>query len=289
MPDATVIFYDSGLGGLSHVPDFLALVSCTRLVYFSDSANFPYGTLSTASLESMIVANVGALIGRHDPCMVVVACNTASVAALAALRKAYPSVIFVGTVPAIKLAAEHSRTGHIGVIATERTVNDSYIHDLAARHAPSCVLETIAASELVEFVENRYLVSSREEREQVVRPLVEQCLARECDVLVLACTHFIFLADEFKRLAQGRARVFDSRDGVARRAASLYTEHCSPSPATPVSRLYLESTVEGAQASLDESRRAFIASTGFDCMERVPAFSLARTRTLEALPAGVSL
>lgn len=286
MPGPTVIFYDSGLGGLSHVPDFLVQVSCPRLVYFADSVNFPYGRLPRATLEELILSNVAALVDQYDPCMLIVACNTASVSALAALRRAFPALVVVGTVPAIKLAAEYSQSRRIGVIATERTIAEPYIHELAARHAPDCLLETVAAGELVDFVETRYLQAGPKEREDAVRPALERCLAANCDALVLACTHFIFLADEFEHLSAGRARVFDSREGVARRAASLYRECYPLERGGGTCRIYLESALDSIPASIEPARRSFVASVGFDHMERVAAFCTASEIHRLGVPSG---
>ncbi|HRY73200.1 MAG TPA: aspartate/glutamate racemase family protein, partial [Spirochaetia bacterium] len=173
---------------------------------------------------------------------VVIACNTASQAALAQARKAFPGLIVVGTVPAVKPAAERSRSGVIGVMATAKAVGDPYLDALVARHAQGRTVLREAAQELVSFVERRFPGSSAEERRAAVLPHVERLVAAGADEIVLACTHFLHVADDIAAcaasLAPGRGvEVVDSRDGVARRLKVLLSESglaAAPSGSAPV-------------------------------------------------------
>jgi len=160
-----------------------------------------------------------------DPRLIVIACNTASVSALDDLRAAFPALPFVGTVPAVKPAALASKTRRIGVLATERTVRDPYAAHLAERFAPDCELVGIAAPELVEFVEHRYANSIRQERLAVVEGYIRRFRVLGVDSIVLGCTHFLFLADEFVEVGGKDISIFDSREGVARRAVTLLSTH----------------------------------------------------------------
>lgn len=262
--EGTVVFLDSGIGGLSHCPEFLRQSQCSHLVYLADTANFPYGSKDAKTLQRILIGNIDALLKQVNPCLVVIACNTASVSALDVLRKRYAGIQFVGTVPAIKPAAKFSKTRNIGIIATERTIAEPYIYDLMEKHAPDARLFTFADPHLVSFVEEHYTNSTKEEREEAVRPSVQACLAANCDAIVLACTHFLFLAEEFQALAQGRARVFDSRAGVANRATELYRAcglATGLAPREEPEFLYLETVIK--PMAVHASRCALAASLGF--------------------------
>jgi glutamate racemase len=216
-----VVFIDSGVGGLPYCSSFRALLPGFPVVYVADRANFPYGPKGRSELVTILVNLVTTLVELVDPRLVVIACNTASVSALDDLRFAFPALPFVGTVPAVKPAALSSVKRRIGVLATERTVRDPYAAHLAERFAPDCELVGIAAPELVEFVEHRYASSSRAERLAVVEGYINRFRELGVDSIVLGCTHFLFLADEFIEVGGDEIAIFDSREGVARRAVSL--------------------------------------------------------------------
>jgi glutamate racemase len=174
----------------------------------------------------------------------VIACNTASQAALAATRKAFPGLLVVGTVPEVKPAAERSRSGVVGVMATAKAVADPYLDALVARHAAGKRVVREAAQDLVAFVERRYAGSSAEERRAAVLPHVERLVAAGADEIVLACTHFLHVAEDIASCASAlaasrgegaRVEVVDSRDGVARRLRAVLAEAglLAPAEAAP--------------------------------------------------------
>lgn len=218
---ASLVFIDSGVGGLPYFGAFRALAPAVPAAYVADRENFPYGPKSKAELVRLLVELAGSLVARLDPEIVVLACNTASVSALDELRRAFPALSFVGTVPAVKPAALYSRKRRIGVLATERTVRDPYVALLAERFAPDCELVAVAAPELVEFVELEYPTASAETRRRVAKRYIDQFREQGADALVLGCTHFLFLAEEFELEGGTDIAVFDSRRGVAQRALSL--------------------------------------------------------------------
>jgi glutamate racemase len=143
------------------------------------------------------------------------------VTALAALRERFPAFPWVGTVPAVKPALTGSRTRHIGVLGTARTIQDPYIAELAARYGPDCCLTGIAAPDLVDFVEHGGDTAPLAEQRRMVEPYIEAFRQKGVDGIVLGCTHFLFLLDAFKSLAEPDIRLYDSVEGVSRQAEAL--------------------------------------------------------------------
>jgi len=224
MSPQPVVFIDSGVGGLPYFDAFRKLASDRYAVYIADREQYPYGPKKKEELSAILISLVDHIRRELDPCLFVIACNSASVSALDALRVNFPDLPFVGTVPAVKPAALYSRTRQIGVLATERTVEDPYVRLLAERFAPDCELIGMAAPELVEFVEHRYIQATPQERSEAVAGYVRKFRELHVDALVLGCTHFLFLAPEFAVAAAPDMVLFDSRSGVAKRAIALLEE-----------------------------------------------------------------
>ncbi len=151
-PNAPILFFDSGVGGLSVLAPTRALLPNAPIVYAADSAGFPYGKRSEAELATRVPALLGRLVERYHPRLVVIACNTASTIALDHARAALDLPV-VGTVPAIKPAAEMSKSRVIGVLGTEATVRQPYVDDLAAKFAGDCTIVRHGSPELVELAE----------------------------------------------------------------------------------------------------------------------------------------
>ncbi len=232
-PDAPLLFFDSGVGGLSVLGPARALLPHAPIVYVADSAAFPYGTRSEAEIAARVPALLGRLVERFRPRLAVIACNTASTIALDAVRAAL-DIPVVGTVPAIKPAAELSKSRVIGVLGTPATVRQPYVDDLAARFAADCRVIRHGSAELVELAEAKLageLVSIESVR-SAVRPLVEADGADGMDVIVLACTHFPLLSEELAAAFHGIAQV-DGGAGIARRIAYLTRGQPWPSQAPP--------------------------------------------------------
>ncbi|HTO23986.1 MAG TPA: glutamate racemase, partial [Spirochaetia bacterium] len=213
-----VAFLDSGVGGLPYLAHARAFLPGRRLVYVADRANFPYGEKSKAEIVEAALSVAARLVERERPSLVVVACNTMSVAALSELRGRF-SVPFVGVVPAVKPAASLSRRKRVGVLATRQTVEGEYLHALIARHAAGCDVVSLASGPLVEFVEKDLYKAGQREREDRVRQEVERFTSAGIDALVLGCTHFLHLEEEFRRQLDCQGiELVDSRDGVSRQA-----------------------------------------------------------------------
>lgn len=216
--DAPILFFDSGVGGLSVLEPTRALLPNAPIVYAADTAFLPYGTKSEAELATRVPALLGRLVERFRPRLAVIACNTASTIALDHVRSAL-DIPVVGTVPAIKPAAELSESRVIGVLGTEATVRQPYVDDLAARFAADCQVVRHGSAELVGLAEQK--IAGREIAVEDVRGAIAPLLgARDMDVLVLACTHFPLLAKELEQAMPG-VRFVDGGDGIARRIAYL--------------------------------------------------------------------
>jgi glutamate racemase len=221
MNDRCIVFIDSGIGGLPYYAYFVERNPHIRALYIADRAHFPYGGKSKEELVFLLSALVAQTIEKCNPAIIVLACNTASVSALPELRKRFEGILFVGTVPAVKPAILASKAGHIGVLGTARTIEDSYIGGLAASTGKDCKVTRIAAPELVEFVENSFLHASDEEKMHITKKYIDQFRAVGVDAVVLGCTHFLFLLPEFKQAATGDIAVYDSIEGVCGRVESL--------------------------------------------------------------------
>jgi glutamate racemase len=217
-----VLFFDSGVGGLSVLQPAAALLPRAPLVYAADSAGFPYGTRSEPEIAARVPALLGRLVERYRPRAVVIACNTASTIALPAVRAAFDLPV-VGTVPAIKPAAEQSRTRVIGVLGTEATVRQPYVDRLSAEFASDCIVLRHGSAALVELAEQKLAgrPPTAEAVAAALAPLLSQPGAEAMDTIVLACTHFPLLRTELLA-AMGRPVAFtDGGPGIARRLAVL--------------------------------------------------------------------
>jgi len=230
-PDAPILFFDSGVGGLSVLGPTRALLPTAPIVYAADSAGFPYGKKSDAELAFRVPALLGRLVERFHPRLAVIACNTASTIALDHARAALDLPI-VGTVPAIKPAAEMSKTRVIGVLGTEATVRQPYVDDLAAKFAADCTIIRHGSPELVDLAEAK--LAGEEVTIEAVRaatqPIFDAPAGGRIDVGVLACTHFPLLRAELSEAYPG-VEWIDGGPGIARRIAFLTREQ--PWPARP--------------------------------------------------------
>ncbi len=219
---APILFFDSGVGGLSVVAPTLALLPNAPVVYVADSAGFPYGIKSEAEIAARVPALLGRLVERYRPRLVVIACNTASTIALPVVRAALDLPV-VGTVPAIKPAAAMSRTRVIGVLGTEATVRQPYVDDLAARFAGDCVVLRHGSAALVELAEGA-LAGTAPPLDTIATELdglFRQPGGDRIDVIVNACTHFPLLESDMAAVVPPGVRFVDGGPGIARRIAFL--------------------------------------------------------------------
>lgn len=220
--------FDSGVGGLAVAAAIRRLLPHEPIVYFADSANFPYGPKPAAEVLRLTKA-ASRLLLSHDAKLVVVACNTASSAALAAARSEFPHVPIVGMVPAVKPATAITRTHRVGVLATEGTLQGQVLADLVAEFADGVNVEQVAAPELADLVE--FGEPGSPAGEALVRRFVEPLLAHDVDVIVLGCTHFAFLRPQVERLAGPRVLVLETAGAIARQVERVLREHRLEAPA----------------------------------------------------------
>lgn len=230
---APILFFDSGVGGLSVLAPTRALLPTAPIVYAADSAGFPYGGRSEAEIASRVPALLGRLVERFQPRLAVIACNTASTIALEHVRSAL-DVPVVGTVPAIKPAAEMSKSRVIGVLGTEATVRQPYVDDLAKRFAADCTIIRHGSPELVQLAEAKLAGQAVgvEDVRAAARPMFEAPDGDRIDTVVLACTHFPLLAEEL-RLAFPTVAYVDGGPGIARRIAWLTRDQSWPDASVP--------------------------------------------------------
>jgi glutamate racemase len=217
-----LLIFDSGVGGLSVAGAIRALLPTAPLVYAADSAGFPYGTKPPAVIEARVPALLGRLAERYDPQLIVIACNTASTIALDTVRTALDLPI-VGTVPAIKPAAELSRTRAIGVLGTQATVVQPYVDNLTAEFAADCRVVRHGSAELVELAEQKLRGETVDggRYQAILAELLAQPGADAVDTVVLACTHFPLVQKELEAAAPRPLAFVDGKEGIARRVAFL--------------------------------------------------------------------
>jgi glutamate racemase len=213
-----VLFFDSGVGGLSVLAATRAILPHARYVYAADSAGFPYGTKSEAEIGARVPALLGRLVERYAPQVVVIACNTAATIALRGVRMVL-DVPVVGTVPAIKPAALISKTRTIGVLGTLATVRQPYVDDLVRDFASDCHVLRLGTPELVHFAEDKLRGRDHPSAEyrDVLDRLFDQPGGEALDTIVLACTHFPLLRAELAAAAPRPIQWVDSGAGIARR------------------------------------------------------------------------
>jgi glutamate racemase len=223
MTDRPILLFDSGVGGLTVLREARVLMPDRRFVYVADDAAFPYGDWEEDALRRRIVKLVGELIATHDPELFVIPCNTASTLVLADVREAYPDTPFVGTVPAIKPAAERTRSGLVSVLATPGTVKRQYTRDLITQWASKCHVRLVGSQDLARLAE-AYMRDGFVDEERVRREIapcfIEQD-GRHTDIVVLACTHYPFLVNRMRKTAPWPVDWLDPAEAIARRALSL--------------------------------------------------------------------
>jgi len=223
MDSRPILFFDSGIGGLSVVKEARVLLPEHPYVYVADDAAFPYGAWEEDALRARLVDLFGRLIDRFSPSLIVIACNTASTLAIADLRAAYPDQPFVGTVPAIKPAAERTRSGLVSVLATPGTVKRQYTRDLISAYASKCHVRLVGSENLAGLAE-QYMREGFVD-EEMVRAEIAPCFIeqgdRRTDIVVLACTHYPFLVNRMRKMAPWPVDWIDTSEAIARRALTL--------------------------------------------------------------------
>jgi glutamate racemase len=222
-----LLFFDTGVGGLSVLAKVRAALPCAPIVYAADYAGLPYGEKSEAEIAARVPAILGRLVERYRPRLVTIACNTACTIALSHVRAAL-EVPVVGTVPAIKPAALASKTGVIGLLGTAATIRQPYVDRLEAEFVQGKKLLRHAAPALVHAAEAKMRgeLPNPEIFAEAIAGLSEQPDGKAIDQIILGCTHFPLVEAELRTaaIAHGLSpdlQFVDGSDGIARRIVHL--------------------------------------------------------------------
>ena len=218
-----ILMFDSGVGGLTVLREARVLMPDRRFVYVADDAAFPYGNWEEPALKAHILDLFGRLLDRFRPEISVIACNTASTLVIDALRERFPGETFVGTVPAIKPAAERTQSGLVSVLATPGTVKRQYTRDLIRQWASKCHVRLVGSVNLASLAEvyvREGFVDEEAVRAEIAPCFIEQD-AQRTDIVVLACTHYPFLVNRMRKTAPWPVDWIDPAEAIARRALSL--------------------------------------------------------------------
>lgn len=232
MNDAPIAIFDSGAGGLSVLRAVLAQHPSEDLLYLADQAHVPYGPRPMDEIRQFSKAITRYFLAQGAK-MVVVACNTASAAALHHLRETFPDTPFVGMEPAVKPAAEHTHSGVVGVLATPATFQGKLYASVVERFALDVRLMQNTCTGLVEQIEAGNLMGG--ETERILRAALEPMLAAGIDpdgintgcidTVVLGCTHYPFVIPQIKQIVGENVRVIDPAPAIARQVGRLLDEH----------------------------------------------------------------
>jgi glutamate racemase len=213
--------FDSGIGGATVLCQLHSLLPNADLLYLADQARCPYGARPAAELRALSAANTRWLL-THGAGLIVVACNTASAAALHWLRHAFPGTPFVGMVPAVKPAVEQSHSGVVGVLATPATIEGELLDEVVMRWAGAAKVVRQACPGLVEQIELGALEAPATVAllQRYLRPL----LVAGADTIVLGCTHYPFLASQIQQIVGPDVVIVDAAPAVARQAVRVLHE-----------------------------------------------------------------
>ena len=221
MDNRPIGVFDSGVGGLSIWRAIRKLLPQESLIFLADSGNVPYGEKTTDQLKDLTSRITKFLLDR-DCKMIVVACNTATVHAIAHLREAFPDVPFVGVVPVVKTLSRHTRTGTIAVLSTPATSQSPYLAGLIEEFAPDMNVVNVGCDGLEDMVENGK-VGTRATTALLERHL-EPVRSSDADVVGLGCTHYPFLRNRIKNMLGPGVRLYDPSRPVARRVRQVLRE-----------------------------------------------------------------
>lgn len=219
---APLLFFDTGIGGLSVLKEAQKLLPTAPVIYAADYAGMPYGMKSEAELSTRIPLLLGRLVERYKPQLVTIACNTASTIALDVVRSVL-DIPVVGTVPAIKPASLMTKTGVIGLLGTRATIRQPYVDRLHSEFAADKILLRFGAPELVHAAEAKLRGEPPDPKiiDLAVGGLLEQEYGEKIDTVILACTHFPLLQEELQKSFVRDIKFIDGSQGIARRIAYL--------------------------------------------------------------------
>lgn len=232
-----IAVFDSGVGGVSVLRELRHLMPGENFYYYGDSANAPYGLKTTEQVCHLTLMAAQKLFSKGAKCLVV-ACNTATAAAIETLRATYPDRIIVGIEPALKLAADRHPHGTIGIMATDVTLREKKLSKLLARYSQDCRVIRLPSPGVVELVE-----AGRSDSDEAVRLMQDELgpYAKSLDALVLGCTHYPFMKKAIRAVVGDSVELLDGGEGTARETMRRLKEADLLNP-QPCGRLVVENS-----------------------------------------------
>ena len=208
-----IAVFDSGVGGISVLRHLVDVLPGERFLYFGDSANAPYGSRPTEEVRQLTLDGAAYLLDNYPLKALVIACNTATAAAVRQVREKYPDLIVIGIEPALKVAADHFPGGRIGVMATQVTLREEKFDLLLHRFDRDCTITKIPAPGLVQLVEQGKV--DHPETDALLHGILDPYVGK-LDALVLGCTHYPFAAAAIGRVLGPEVRLLEGGGGTAR-------------------------------------------------------------------------
>lgn len=208
-----IIVFDSGVGGVSVLRHLRRMLPGEDFLYFGDDAHAPYGKRTTEQVRQLTLTIIGQLLEQYPVKALVIACNTATSAAICDLRAKYPHLIVIGIEPALKPAADRFPGGHIGIMATDVTLREKKLNDLVQRYAQHCQISCISAPGLVELIEQGFGDST--ECVELLQGILSPYRGK-LDALVLGCTHYPFAQSAIRLILGDHTLLLDGGEGTAR-------------------------------------------------------------------------
>ncbi len=245
---ATIGIMDSGVGGLSVLKEILRLLPDGKYIYYADNANCPYGEKSPEFIQERCRSITEMMLARGARAMVL-ACNTATAAAVQTLRSEY-GIPFIGMEPAVKPAAKMTRSGVVGVLATAGTLKGlKYLNTKSRFEGDVRIVERVGRG-FVELVESGELTGPH--AEETVAESLGPLLAEGADTVVLGCTHYPFLLETLQKVAGPEVQFIDPAPAVARRLEEVMKEHGIPLvDASPGIELYSSGAADALKSLRD--------------------------------------
>lgn len=222
MEDRPIGFFDSGVGGLSVLKEAIKLLPNEDFIYFGDSKNAPYGVKSVAEVKELSFQAVEFLI-KHKVKAIVVACNTATSAAIEDLRRNYSNIPIIGIEPALKPAVEMNNGGKIVIMATPMTLSEKKFACLMEKYKYKAEMVSLPCAGLVEYIEKG--IVQGEELNNFLKDKFSHLIYNEISSVVLGCTHYPFIKEELNKVLGKKVKVIDGSLGTAAQLKRLITEN----------------------------------------------------------------
>ncbi len=216
-----IAVFDSGVGGISVLRHLQRELPRERFLYYGDSANAPYGSRPAEEIRALTLAAVKKLTTEYPVKALVIACNTATAAAVKEVRSAWPELIVIGIEPAVKVAVDHFPGGRVGVMATEVTLREEKFDSLLRRFGADCTIAKIPAPGLVQLVEAGKVAAP--ETLALLHRLLDPYVGK-LDALVLGCTHYPFAAGAIAQVLGPEVALLEGGGGTARETRRRLTE-----------------------------------------------------------------